>query len=155
MHFRVSGLASAQFAALYGLSDAELQSRGAMRIVADPTGRYPCRVSLRDAPAGDSVLLLNFEHLPTSSPYRSRYAIYVREYAVDAHPDVDEVPEIMQRRPLALRAFDRDGMLIAATLAQDETLVPAIARLLGDSRAQTLHVHNAMHGCYVAQVARA
>jgi hypothetical protein len=35
---------------------------------------FPCRVSLVDAEIGESVLLVNYEHLPAASPYRMRYA---------------------------------------------------------------------------------
>jgi len=114
----------------------------------------PCRVSLRDAAAVESVLLLNFEHLPVPSPHRSRYAIYVRENAEGAQLAVNEIPEVMQHRPLSLRAFDRSGHLRDANLGQDEQLVPVIERLLSDGYVDYLHVHDAKHGCFVARVNR-
>jgi hypothetical protein len=154
MDFQIEGLKMAQFTALLGLPDAELSARHVIRCIAgrSSTGRFPCRVSLRDAAAGEPVLLLNFEHLPVQSPYRSRYAIYVREGAEDAHLAVNEIPEVMQHRPLSLRAFDRSGHLLDADLGQGEHLVPSIQRLLSDSHVDYLHVHNAKHGCFVARV---
>lgn len=48
---------------------------------------------------GMARLLANYEHLPAASPYRSRCAIYVRENATRAHPEVNELPQ--QLRPNA------------------------------------------------------
>src|SRR5579872_2281998 len=93
MHFRIRGLPAEQFAPLFALTDAELAERGAVRRIAD--GRepgYPCRVSLSDSRPGDELILLNYEHLPADSPYRMRFAIFVRKG--DATFDaVDTVPE--------------------------------------------------------------
>ena len=79
MTFRITGLPADKFAHLFALSDEELSARGAVRKIAD--GRvpgYPCRISLRDSQAGDELLLVNYEHHPVDSPYRMRFAIYVR-----------------------------------------------------------------------------
>ena len=79
MTFRITGLPAERFDHLFRLSDAELAAQGAVRRIAD--GRdpgYPCRVSLTDSQPGDELLLVNYEHLPVDSPYRMRFAIYVR-----------------------------------------------------------------------------
>ncbi len=158
MSFQISGLPVAPFAPLFALSDADLAQRGIVRKVAEksPTSRFPCRISLRDAETGSRVLLLNFEHLPVATPYRSSYAIYVREHARQADLAPGEIPEVMQHRPLALRAFDRTGLLLDADLAQGDAEVSAtLRRLLARDETDFVHVHNARHGCYVARVERA
>ena len=43
-------------------------------------------------------------------------------------------------------------MLVNAGLGQAASLVPTVQRLLGNPRAAYLHLHNAMHGCFVARV---
>jgi Protein of unknown function (DUF1203) len=45
--------------------------------------------------------------------------------------------------------------LFDADLAQGDTLVPTLVRMIGAPRADYLHVHNAKHGCFVARVNRA
>src|SRR5580658_477366 len=112
MSFRISGLPAHLFAPLFVLTDAELASRDTVRVVADRQPGFPCRVSLEDAHVGERVLLLNFEHLPVASPYRSRHAIFVRESAVDAHLEIGEVPRSLRQRLLSLRAFDERGMML-------------------------------------------
>ncbi len=77
MHYRIQGLPAEQFAPLFALSDEELAERGAVRRIAD--GPRPCRISLTDAQAGDELILVNYEHHAVASPYRMRFAIYVRK----------------------------------------------------------------------------
>jgi hypothetical protein len=65
-----------QFDHPFALSDAELAAHGAIRRIAD--GPRPCRISLSDAKPGDELILVNYEHHAASSPYRMRFAIYIR-----------------------------------------------------------------------------
>src|SRR5579864_6804831 len=109
MSYRITGLPAEQFASLFALSDGELAARGAVRRVAD--ARYPCRVSLTDSQPGDELLLINYEHHPVDSPYRMRFAIYVRK-GEETYDAVDAVPEQLRIRTLALRAFDSDAMMV-------------------------------------------
>ena len=61
----------------------------------------------------------------------------------------------MQRRIISLRAFDEEGMLIDADLADGRELAPLITRLLADPKAAYLHAHYAKPGCYAARIDRA
>jgi len=153
MSFRITGLPAEDFAPLFDLSDEELTARGAVRRIAD-RGGYPCRVSLTDAEPGDELLLLNYEHHPVQSPYRMRFAIYVRrgETTYDA---TDAVPEQLRSRMLAVRAFDADAMMVERELVDGRELPSTIERLFSDPRAQYLHIHFAAPGCYAARVDRA
>ena len=83
---------------------------GALLRVADPSPGFPCRVSLCDAEPGETVLLVHYEHQPAASPFRASHAVYVRRGAVQAHPAPGEVPEMLRRRLLSVRAFDDAGM---------------------------------------------
>ena len=152
MSFRITGLPAENFAHLFALSDDELAARGAVRRIAEHPA--PCRVSLTDATPGDELILTNYEHHAVDSPYRMRFAIYVRkdEATYDA---VDAIPEQLRKRQLAARAFDRDGMMIGFELTAGSALEAIIDRLLADPRAAYLHVHYAAPGCYAARVERA
>ncbi len=155
MSFRIKGLPAEDFAGLFALSDGELAARGAVRRIADArTPGYPCRVSLTDSNSGDELLLVNYEHHPVDSPYRMRFAIYVRkgEERFDA---VDAVPEQLRLRTLAVRAFDSHGMMAGWELVEGRALESAIERLFANRDAAYLHVHFAAPGCYAARVERA
>jgi hypothetical protein len=115
---------------------------------------YPCRVTLEDADIGESVLLLNYQHLPVDTPYRSAHAIFVREGAVTCSPIVNRIPEQLRIRLLSIRAFDADGMMVDADVAHGQEAEPLIRRLLDDRRVDYLHIHNAKPGCYAARVDR-
>lgn len=154
MDFQISGLPLAQFKPLFALTDTELAERRIVRRIVDEFPGFPCRVSLRDAEPGERVLLLNYEHLNVASPYRSQHAIYVRENAVDAQPAVNEVPEVLSRRLLSLRAYDDSGMMRTADVVEGKQVAPVIERMLGDRKVAYLHVHNAKPGCFAARVDR-
>ena len=154
MSFQVSGLPVAQFAPLFGLPDAELAKRDIVRHTADKSPGFPCRVSLLDAAPGETLLLLNFEHLAVAGPYRSRHAIYVREYAEEAHVAADVVPEVLRRRLLSLRAFDGRGMLLDADVVDGREVEGLIERMFGEPGVEYIHVHNAKPGCFAARVDR-
>jgi hypothetical protein len=137
------------------LSDDELAQQGAVRRIADARNPgYPCRVSLTDSNPGDELILVNYEHHPVDSPYRMRFAIFVRkgDQTFDA---VDAVPDQLRKRTLAVRAFDADGMMVGVELIGGEKVEDAIERLFADPRAVYLHVHFAAPGCYAARVDRA
>jgi hypothetical protein len=155
MDFRIFGLPAEPFAPLFDLSDEALARLGALRRQADRHPGFPCRVSLRDAPLGAQLLLLNYEHLPVAGPYRSRHAIYVQRGAAPARLAVNEVPESLRSRLLSVRAFDAEGLLLDAEVVPGAELPWAIERLLAPAPAAWLHVHNARHGCYAARVERA
>ena len=155
MTFRITGLPAQKFEHLFALSDEELARQGAVRRVAD--GRkpgYPCRVSLEDSKPGDELILMNYEHLPVDSPYRMRFAIYVRK-GDETFDRIGEVPEQLRGRTLAVRAFDGQGMMVGLDLVDGHELEGAIGKLFKQPNAEYLHIHYAAPGCYAARVDRA
>lgn len=155
MSFRITGLPAEIFRPLFALSDAELVARGAVRRIADDRKPgYPCRVSLTDSKPSDHLLLLNYEHHLVASPYRMRFAIYVRE-GEQQYSAADEVPEQLRKRTLALRAFDRDGMMVGHQLTEGTALEAGIELLFREENATYIHAHYASPGCYAARIDRA
>lgn len=155
MSFQITGLPLSQFSHLFALSDEELAHQGAVRVTADERPGFPCRVSLEDAEVGEKLLLLNYEHLPVATPYRSRHAIYVRESATEAQLAIDEVPQQMRPRLLSLRAFDSQGMMKAADVVPGTAVEKLIEQMFDNPAIAFLHVHNAKWGCYAARADRA
>jgi len=155
MAFRILGLEPDAFRPLFDAADAALEQVGAMRIIAGEGSRLPCRVSMSHATPGEELLLVNYEHQPANTPYRSTHAIYVRKAADRAFESVDVVPDVMASRLLSVRAFDARHMLIDAEVCEGAEAAAMFDRLLDRSQASYLHVHNARHGCYAARVVRA
>jgi hypothetical protein len=154
MSFIVSALPAAEFQPLFGLSDEALAERGIHRRTVEGPGA-PCRLTLEDAAVGETVLLLNYEHQPADTPFRSRHAIFVREGAATRRFAPSELPPVfLARKYLSLRAFDADGMMIDADITPTAELPDAIEKLLATPGAAYLHAHYAGAGCYAARIDR-
>lgn len=153
MTYRVTGLDPKPFKPLFGLSDDELASRGVVRMtVSSPT--FPCRVSLIDREIGETVLLLNHVSHDVANPYRAAHAIFVTESDEEAAEYVDRIPPVFEKRVLSLRAFDVDGMMVDAALAQPGEADAVIRRLLENEWVDHIDAHNAIRGCFSARIER-
>ena len=155
MSFRVLGIDPAQFSHLFDLPDADLAAAGAKRYVVDAKPGFPDRIEVRDMEIGERAILLNYEHQPANTPYRSRHAIFVHEGAKVALDTVDAIPEVIRIRPISLRAFNDDGEMIDADLSDGEALIPLIERFFSDPNITYLQAHYAKRGCYAARIVRA
>ncbi len=155
MDFRITGLPPELFQPLFGLPDAQLARHGAVRCIVDRKPGYPDRIELRDPDPGESVLLVNYAHLPVETPFRSSYAIYVREGARARYDRINEVPEQFRSRVLSLRAFDENDMLCDADIVEGGAVEGLIERLLSRPETAYIHAHYAKPGCFAARIDRA
>lgn len=153
--FRCLALSPERFAPLFALSDVALRAHRARRVAVTAQPGFPCRISLEDAPMGEEVLLVHYEHQDADSPFRASHAVYVRPNARPAALAVDELPAVFRGRTMSLRGFDAEGMLRGATLTTGEAAAPAIEALLADPDVAYLHAHFAAYGCYAARIERA
>jgi hypothetical protein len=154
LRYRISGLSPEPFQPLFQMSDRELAGRGIIRLNVDASPGYPDRITLREVPVGETVLLLNHVSLDVSSPYRASHAIFVWEGAVTRYDEVGRVPEVMRRRLLSLRAFDRSGMMQAADVVEGAGIEALIDHMFADASVAMIHVHNARQGCFAGQIVR-
>src|SRR5690606_3431749 len=112
------------------------------------------RVSLEDARAGERLVLVNHASNAVEGPYRSAFAIFVREGAAQARY-IGELPPVFQGRALSLRAYGATGDLVTARLSPTvDEHEPAIRELLADLRVDRIDAHNAAHGCFAARIDR-
>ena len=154
MTYRISGIAPERFERLFGLPDAALAAEGVVRVTADKKPGFPCRITLEDAEPGETLLLLNHEDHDAATPFRSSYAIYVREKAAEAAVLEDELPAVFANRAIALRAFDAEGMLRGASLALAGDADERIRELFDRDEIAYIHAHNAAPGCFAARIER-
>lgn len=105
-----------------------MAENGAQRWVADAASRLPDRVEMRDAAPGQTLILVNHEHQPAVTPYRSAHAIFVREGACVAYDRSDAIPDVLKTRMLSLRAFDADHMMVDADLVDGREVEALITR---------------------------
>jgi hypothetical protein len=154
MTYRIEGLDPARFAHLVGLSDDQLAAHDVVRMKADARPGFPCRIRLDDAAAGETLLLVNHISHDGNNPYRASHAIFVSETAAEAAVFEDAIPPALDRRILSLRAFDGQGMMSDAALAQPGEGDAVIRRLLTDQMADHIDAHNAIPGCFAARIER-
>lgn len=152
MSFTINGLDPEEFKHLAALSEDALAARGIIAKIADAVPGFPCRVTLEDAEPGERVLLLNYESHKVDTPYRSSYAIYIRQGADAPAVYENELPPVFANRPIALRIFDKDAMLIGADMGVNGELKTKIETALTRPGASYIHAHNAMHGCFAAEI---
>lgn len=155
MSYKITGLQRDQFEDYFGMDDSDLAKHGAVRVTAAADKGWPCRISLQDAKAGEQLILLNHVSHDVATPYRSAYAIYLRENAGVAAEYVDNTPPVFDGRPMAFRAFDANGMLRDAALALPGEADAKIRGLFDNADIAYIHAHNAAHGCFSAKVERA
>src|ERR1700690_845217 len=118
MHFRISGIDPAPFQHLFALSDDELVRHRATRYRADAKPGYPCRISLEEAEHGEHVILAPFAHQTAATPYPSAGTIFGRETARERFEAIGVVPASLRSRLLSLRAYDLQGMMVDAEVAE-------------------------------------
>lgn len=155
MTFQIHALPYARFAPFFAMSPQKLAEIGAHIETVTRTPDKPCRVSLEDASPGERALLVNHTHLAANSPYAARHAIWVREGARTAQLAPGEVPQMLAHRALSVRGFDRRNMMIEADLVQGDILAEALNRQFSVSAVETVHIHCAGPGCFVAEARRA
>ena len=153
MTFRISGIDPAPYRTLFGLSDEELASHGAVRMTVDGPG-FPCRVSLTDRSTGEKVLLVNHVSHDVANPYRASHAIFLTEWSQEPAEFVDQVPPVFDERILSLRGFDAEGMMTDAILTQPGEADTGIRKLFEKPEIRTIHAHNATRGCFSAAIER-
>jgi hypothetical protein len=146
--FQIVGLEDAQFAHLFTWSDEKLASIGALRKIVDASPGYPCRVSLEDAEVGEEVLLLNFQHHDTDSPYRACGPIFIRKDVAQGRWPVGYIDQYVSSRLISLRAYDVNGMMVSATVIDGKLASAELEKLFERSDVSYVHLHNAKPGCF-------
>ncbi|MEI9993180.1 MAG: DUF1203 domain-containing protein [Rhizomicrobium sp.] len=154
MSFQIRGLSAAPFAALFALDAAALAERGMRRVTVDAPRSAPCRVTLEDAEPGETVLLLSFVHHAPNSPYRGSGPIFVREGERETFDRIDALPPAFAGRLLSVRAYDADGHMTDADIADSDPR-PLFGRFFADPAVGYIHVHFARRGCFSCRVDRA
>lgn len=155
MPFQIHALSETWFSDYFQFDKAQLAASDAhLEIVTEKPGT-PCRVSLADAEVGETVLLVNYEHQPEDTPYKASHAIFVREHAVQATLDVNEIPHALASRLLSVRGFDGAHFMRTADVVEGSGLGETIETMFAEAEIAYIHVHNARPGCFAAKVTRA
>ncbi|MEW5677118.1 DUF1203 domain-containing protein [Flavobacterium enshiense] len=154
INFKLKSLEDTEFSNLFQLEDSVLEELGAKRMIVDEYPGFPCRVSLEDAQIGEEVILLSYEHHKTNSPYRASGPIFVRKNAKTAVLGVNEVPKMFHHRLLSLRGYDKNGIMLSASVVEGQNLKENLIQIFENDKVSYIHIHNAKPGCYNCMVER-
>ncbi|WP_105168824.1 DUF1203 domain-containing protein [Pseudoalteromonas sp. T1lg23B] len=153
--FIIKALDLELFTPLMSLDEHALAAVGAKWVSVDSKPGFPCRVSLVEAQIGERVMLIHFVHHDCTSPYRSSGPIFVRERAKASNLSVNEIPEVLKLRLLALRGYSPDHDMMAAEIVKGERLKEAIHQIFANPEIDYVQIHNASAGCYSCVAYRA
>ncbi len=154
LNFKVQALPIETYSGLFSLSNDALLDYNARRITVDTKPGYPCRVSLIDAELGESVIALSHTHHLVAGPYAASGPIFIRELATKVTFGLNEVPNLLKKRFLSIRAYCASGSMRDACSVNGDELLNEILNLFADNEISYLHLHNANTGCYLCNVQR-
>jgi late competence protein required for DNA uptake (superfamily II DNA/RNA helicase) len=153
-NFQIKALPYNIFTHLFSASEAELKDIGAIKMIVDEFPGFPCRVSLQDATIGEDVILLPYQHHKTDSPYQATGPIFIRKNAIDVALAINEIPTMLLHRLLSLRCYNKDGIMINATVVEGKIVSETLQELFTKKEIAYVHVHNAKPGCFNCVVER-
>ena len=154
MSFQILALDQNEFEHYFAMSDEERADANAVLETVTESPGYPCRVSLEDAEIGETILLVNYSHLPEASPYRANHAIYVRKDIQSVELAPNTVPNVISSRLISIRAFDETHMMQHADVVDGKILKGQLDEIFADTAISYVHLHNAKQGCFAAKVTR-
>jgi Protein of unknown function (DUF1203) len=116
------------------------------------SGGEPLRCCLRDATAGEQLMLFGYEPPLPPSPYREVGAVFAHAERC-AGPAAGAYPDGWRDRSQVLRAYDERGWIHPATRVHDGSdPEAAIAKVLAAPGVVQVHSRNVAYGCYMFTV---
>ncbi|MEV6488859.1 DUF1203 domain-containing protein [Actinoplanes sp. NPDC051633] len=122
----------------------------------EASGGEPVRCCLRDAAAGERLILFGYEPvLPAASPYREIGAVFAHAEACDGPASSAGYPADWYGRPQVLRAYDERGWIHPSTRTHDGADPEGqIKAILDHPEVVEIHSRNIAYGCFMFAVTR-
>ncbi len=130
----------------------DASGRPPQRLAAD--GGEPLRCCLRDAVAGEPLLLFGYAPPLPAGPYREVGPVFAHDTDCPGPAHDIGYPPGWRGRPQVLRAYDREGRIVGGRLHDGDDPERAIGDLLADPVVDRLHSRNVVYGCFMFVVMR-
>lgn len=115
----------------------------------------PCRSCLTVFVPGEGRILFSYAPNQYDHPYNEVGPVYIHERECRPYAEQEIFPpELRTRRPLALRCYADDGMMVDGELVGERPVEQAIESLFENPEIKYLHVRTASVGCYIARIER-
>ena len=115
---------------------------------------FPCSVCLQDATIGEDIILLPFQHHKMDTPYQALGPIFISKNIIEATLAVNKIPTMLLHRLLSLRCYNKDSIMINATVIEDKLVSGILHGFWGNKEITYIHIHNAKPECYDCLVER-
>ena len=117
-------------------------------------GAYPCRHCLDLIEDGTDALLGSFRLEKPLGIYWTPSPIFVHADGCNAFAAGNEIPWFIPERPVAVRAYDADDMMLydLSDVAEGDEIEPLVKRCVGDERTSYANIHTARFGCFLCRV---
>lgn len=123
--------------------------------VATENDTGPCRSCLRVFLPGEGRLLFSYAPNPCEHPYNEIGPIYIHEKECGPYADHQLFPvELRTRRPLALRCYRSDGVMVGGELVGQRPVEEVIETLFRNGEISYIHARTATVGCFIARIDR-
>ena len=124
--------------------------------VATETDNGPCRICLTLFAPGERRILFSYAPNQHDHPYNEVGPIYIHERECPPYTAYQQFPpELRSRRPLVLRCYADDGIMVGGELVRDRAVEEVIANLFENTEVKFLHARTATVGCFIARIERA
>ncbi|MFE9202235.1 DUF1203 domain-containing protein [Micromonospora sp. NPDC007230] len=117
-------------------------------------GGEPLRCCLRDAGAGEPLLLFGYAPALPAGPYREVGPVFAHDGDCPGPDHGPGYPPGWRGRPQVLRAYDRRGRIVGGRLHDGDEPEAVITDLLADPAVDRLHSRNVVYGCFMFAVTR-
>jgi hypothetical protein len=112
-------------------------------------GGAPLRCCLREARAGDRLLLIAYTPPGSAGPYAERGPVFIHAKRCAGYPTSDQYPPELAGRQQVVRAYDQQGRIADGVLAEDgRQAAVVITELLARPEVELVHLRNVGYGCY-------
>jgi hypothetical protein len=117
----------------------------------------PCRVCLREAAAGDAMLLASYGLPRPLGIYWTPSPIFLHDEACEPYAREGHVPDVVRSRLVSLRSYDKDHQVLydLGVVTEGSEVDEPLARSLADPRTAYVNIHTAKPGCLLCIVERA
>jgi hypothetical protein len=114
----------------------------------------PCRVCLRISKSPEDLILLSYQPLPDTGPYAEIGPIFIHAERCMPYSDVESFPADFADRRLVLRAYDCEGSIADAVVAEPGEAPKYAAAFLEDERIAEVHVRHESYTCLDFKIVR-
>jgi hypothetical protein len=151
--FRIDAIPAAELDRIRANGVDDFGNPLAPRVVRE-SGGTPLRCCLRDADAGERVVLIAYRPSEVGGPYAEVGPVFVHPQRCEGYGANGRYPEGFRHRQQLLRAYDARGRQVENVIVDGVRAEFAITDLLDRRDVAFVHSRNVLAGCYMFAITR-